>query len=191
MGPQWAPLTACFSHPAPGDRSAFVEVFGPGLRFDHTFTGIVFCARDLDLPTIGADPALRPYARQLLQSLGAPPADSTVVQVRSLLEVLLPSGRASMVHVTRALGVRERTLHRRLAEQGLSFSAILHTTRASLAERYLANDRYSLTDISGMLGFAAPSAFSTWFRSQFGTTPSDWRARAAASPAETEAEQLG
>jgi AraC-like DNA-binding protein len=39
----------------------------------------------------------------------------------------------------------------------------------------LPNPRYSLTDISELLGFEAPSAFSRWFRQQFGTSPTQWR----------------
>lgn len=192
VDPQWTPLTACFSHPPPADRNLFGEVFGPALLFDHTFTGIVFPSRDLDLPTIGADPALRPYARRLLQSVAVRPASSSVEQVGTLLEALLPAGRGSMTHVSRALTVRPRTLHRRLAEEGQSFTEILHATRARLAERYLANDRYSLTDVSGMLGFTTPSAFSTWFRSRFGMTPTEWRTSVHASaPAGAAIEQRG
>ena len=47
-----------------------------------------------------------------------------------------------------------------------------------LAERYLAAERYSLTDVSEMLGFTAPSAFSRWFRQRFGVSPTQWRADA-------------
>lgn len=191
VGAQWTPLMACFSHSAPAGRSLFAEVFGSALRFDHTFTGVVFPRRDLDLPTIGADPALRPYTRRFLQSVAARPASSSLEQVENLLEVLLPEGRGSMAHVSQALAVRPRTLHRRLAEEGQSFSEVLHATRSRLAERYLANDRYSLTDISGMLGFTAPSAFSTWFRSRFGMTPRQWRARARGDIPSEEAEPRG
>jgi AraC-like DNA-binding protein len=44
-----------------------------------------------------------------------------------------------------------------------------------LAERYLQAERYTLTDISQMLGFTAPSAFSRWFRQRFGVSPTQWR----------------
>ena len=67
---------------------------------------------------------------------------------------------------------------RHLAAERQSFSAIVNATRGALAERYLANDRYSLTDVSQLLGFAAPSTFSRWFRCRFGVTPSQWRDRA-------------
>jgi AraC-like DNA-binding protein len=86
------------------------------------------------------------------------------------------------VQVARGLGVTERTLHRRLTAEKESFSSIVHGTREALAERYLATERYSLTDVSELLGFAAPSAFSRWFRQRFGISPTEWR-RTARRPA--------
>jgi hypothetical protein len=37
------------------------------------------------------------------------------------------------------------------------------------------SDRYSLTEVSQLLGFGAPSAFTRWFHGRFGISPSDWR----------------
>jgi AraC-like DNA-binding protein len=51
-----------------------------------------------------------------------------------------------------------------------------------MAQRYLVAGRLSLTDISYQLGFAAPSAFSRWFRHRFGTSPSHWRQEAQERP---------
>jgi AraC-like DNA-binding protein len=183
MGADWEPSAVCFSHPAPPDLTAFRQVFGHVLQFDHEFTGVVFPSGDLDAATVTADPGFRPYARQLLQSLPAPRAATVADEVGSLVEFLLPLGRCSMVHVSNALGMQPRTLHRRLIAEGTSFSSIVHATRARLATHHLANERYSLTEISGLLGFATPSAFSTWFRQHFGTSASDWRARTRPPPA--------
>jgi AraC-like DNA-binding protein len=182
----WQPLSVIFAHGPPTDLTVFRQVFGPGLRFDQHFTGVVFGARDLDLPTVTADPALRPYTRRLLDSVLPTSAATMTGQVRSMVEVLLPTGRCSLAHVSRALHVPPRSLHRHLAEEGTTFSSVVHDIRARWAERYLATDAYSLTEIAHMLGFAAPSAFSVWFRAHFGTTASDWRRRtrpgAAAQP---------
>ena len=90
-----------------------------------------------------------------------------------------------MQQVARNIGVNTRTLHRHLAERGESFSSIVHSVRAGMAERYLANQRYSLTDVSQLLGFSAPSAFTRWFRQQFHASPTQWRASAShAAPAD-------
>jgi AraC-like DNA-binding protein len=165
-------------------------VFGSALRFDHECTGVVFPSRDLAAPTASADPGLRAYAQQLLQSLPTPRAVTVADQVCSLVEVLLPLGSCSMARVSRDLGVQPRTLHRHLIAEGQSFSAIVQATRVRLATHYLANERYSLTEISGLLGFATPSAFSTWFRPHFGTSASDWRTRTRPTPANEGAQRV-
>ena len=183
MGTDWTPQAVCFSHPAPADLTAFHEVFGPALRFDHDFTGVVFPSHDLDASSVTADPGFRPYARQLLQSLPAPRPETFADEVGSLVEFLLPLGRCSTVHIGNDLGMQPRTLHRRLAAEGQSFSAIVQTTRGRLATQHLAAERYSLTEIAGLVGFATPSAFSTWFRQHFGISATEWRARARAVPA--------
>ncbi|MGY1606741.1 MULTISPECIES: AraC family transcriptional regulator [unclassified Geodermatophilus] len=180
IGADWQPLTTCFAHRAPADRGPFHEVFGPGLRFEQAFTGVVFPARDLDAATVTSDPVLRPYTQPLLESIASPRAATAVDQVRALVDLTLPLGRCSMTQISRTLGVQPRTVHRHLAEAGETFTGIVQATRARHAERHLANDGYSLTEVSRLLGFAAPSTFSTWFRRQFGTTASEWRSRSRA-----------
>ncbi|MGY1695633.1 AraC family transcriptional regulator [Geodermatophilus sp. SYSU D00814] len=186
----WQPLSVVFYHGPPADLGVFRQVFGPGLRFDQPFSGVVFPARDLDLPTVTADPALRPYARRLLDTVLPPPPATATGQVRAMVEVLLPAGRCSLAHVSRALHVPPRTLHRHLAEEGQSFSAIVDDVRARWAERYLATDAHSLTQVAHQLGFAAPSAFSVWFRSHFGTTASEWRRRVRSGAAPRRQEEI-
>ena len=150
-------------------------MFGARLQFDHPFTGLVFFADQLDAPNTMSDPLLRPYAQQFLESMPSPRGATVSDRVRELVDVLLPLGRCSTAQVARNLGVTPRTLHRQLAAEGHSFSALVDDIRAALAERYLANDRYSLTDVSQLLGFMAPSAFSRWFRGRFHATPTAWR----------------
>jgi AraC-like DNA-binding protein len=169
-------LSLCFTHRAPASLDAHRAAFGPRLQFGHEFSGLVFYASELDAANTAADPLLRPYAEQLREALGAPPSATVTGQVTRLVEMLLPVGRCSTQAVARSMGVTQRTLHRQLAAEGQSFSAIVHTTREALAERYLAADRYSLTGVSELLGFTSPSAFSRWFRQRFGVSPSDWRA---------------
>jgi AraC-like DNA-binding protein len=179
LGADWHPLSVCFSHKAPADLETHRQTFGARLQFEHEFTGMVFFAKDLDAPNAMSDPMLRAYTQKFLQSLPTPGNATTIERVKELVEMLLPLGRCSMDHIARTLDVDPRTLRRHLADQQQSFSGILHDTRARMAERYMHNDRYSLTDISQQLGFAAPSAFTRWFRQQFGSSPQEWRRAAA------------
>jgi AraC-like DNA-binding protein len=180
-GPGWQAQAVCLSHPAPERMDSRRRLLGPRLRFGHDFTGLVLPAGDLDDGNVLADPLMSPYRPQLLHAVPPPRARTLVDQVRQLVETLLPVGRSSMRQVAHGVGLTPRTLRRRLEVEGASYSSIVAEARTSLAERYLANERLSLTDISYQLGFAAPSAFSRWFRDRFGVSPTEWR-RAAVGP---------
>jgi AraC-like DNA-binding protein len=182
--PDWTPLSASFSRPAPEDPLPWQLMFGI-VDFARPSTGLVLRAADLQAPLVAADASLRPYTQQFLRSTVAGPALGAATdreQVVQTLELLLPLGRHSIGQVSRYLGTRPRALQRQLADQGETFSSVLHATRARLAERYLPIARYSLTEISQILGFGAPSAFSRWFRQQFGTSPTEWRRIVRARP---------
>jgi AraC-like DNA-binding protein len=179
-GTRWQPLSVCFSHPAPADISTYLRIFGPVIRFQHEFAGIVLRASDLAAPNKMSDPLLRPYAHQFLDSIAPPDDVTTVTRVRELIEVLLPTGRCSIVQVARSLGVDRRTVHRRLAHSGETFSSLLSAVRAELAERLVPNPRRSLTEIAHELGFSDHSAFSRWFRGHFGCSAKEWRSRSQA-----------
>ncbi len=177
LGGGWRPLTVCFPHTAPADTATHRRLFGPVVTFENEFAGIVIEAADLDATNKMSDPLLRPYTQQLLDSW-EPVDDVTIMsRVRELIELLLPTGRCSVEQVARSLGGDRRTVHRRLAESGESFSTVLDSTRAELAERMVANPRLSLTEIADVLAFSAPSNFSRWFRGHFGVSPSGWRAQ--------------
>ncbi|WP_331720060.1 AraC family transcriptional regulator [Streptomyces sp. NBC_00147] len=178
LGPRWQPLSVCFMHSPPADASTHRRIFGPAVDFDREFNGIVFDGSDLKAPNSVFDPVLRTYAREYLQSI-AVSVDTTVLdRVQELIEVLLPTGRCSSEQIASSLGVSRRTLHRHLAASGETFSSLLNATRTQLATQLVTNPLRSLTDISGLLGFSEPSAFSHWFREQFGCSPREWRGRA-------------
>jgi AraC-like DNA-binding protein len=174
-GDRWRPLSVCFSHQVPAELGTYHRFFGPALRFGHEFAGLLLYRTDLDAANALSDPLLRPYAGAILDSVVGPRARSTSGRVRETVEVLLPLGKCSVDHVAQTLGVDRRTLQRRLAAEGDSFSGILRSTRAGLAERYLAGDRYSMTEVSQLLGFTSPSAFSRWFSQEFAVSPREWR----------------
>jgi AraC-like DNA-binding protein len=178
LGADWQPLSVCFTRSAPRDLTAHHRHFGPRLRFEHEFNGLVLYARDLDAPNLLADPLLQPYAPQFLSSVVSPRATTTTDRVRELVEFFLPLGKCSMNNVARSLGMDRRTLQRHLAAEGESFSEIVHATRAGLAEHHLSNERNTMTEVSQLLGFEAPSAFSRWFQQRFDISPTAWRSRA-------------
>ncbi|HJQ05204.1 MAG TPA: AraC family transcriptional regulator [Nocardioides sp.] len=178
IGRPWEPLSVCFTHDAPADPSAYVERLGGRVHFGHDFTGLVMYARDLDSGGPEGRPT-RADSAAMIRSLTGQRRASVADRVKELVEVLLATERCSAEEVARSLQVDRRTLHRHLDAEGTTFTAILDQTRAGLAERYLANARYPMTEISQLLGFAAPSAFTRWFRRHFEDSPTEWRRRRA------------
>lgn len=175
LGDRWHPVTVSFDHPRPADDGTHRRMFGAPLVFDDDHSGLVVYSGDLDEPNRMSDPLLRSYAQQFLDTLTEPEEPTITDRVRELVELLLPTGRCSIEQVARSLGVDRRTVHRHLAKSGLTFTAVLDSTRAELANRLVTSERYSLTEISEMLAFANPSSFSRWFHQKFGTSPREWR----------------
>jgi AraC-like DNA-binding protein len=177
LGPNWRPRRVCFAHDAPVDRTVHERVFGRNVEFGHDFNGIVCARADLELPNPNADPAMAKYAQQLLETSLAGSADDVSREVRELIVMLLGAGPCTIERVAQHMGVDRRTVHRRLAREQQTFSGLVETVRRELAERYLKDRRRSLAEVASLLGFAAPSGFSRWYRRQFSGRASDVRAR--------------
>jgi AraC-like DNA-binding protein len=89
-------------------------------------------------------------------------------RVRQLIVLLLPLGHCRVEVVAQHLGVDRRTVARHLAAEGLTFREMVDALRGDLVVRYLAERSRPLSDVSALLGFAAPSAFARWHRQRFG-----------------------
>ena len=172
LGPTWRPLRVCFAHDAPADRSVHLRVFGPTVEFGHDFNGIVFRRSDLEARNPNADPAMASFAQQILDQRGRGADGDVRGAVRDQVMLLLGSGGCSVELVARHLGVDRRTIHRRLAAEGETYSGVVDAVRRELALRYLDHGERPLAEISMLLGFAAPSGFTRWYRKCFGAAPS-------------------
>lgn len=183
LGPQWRPRRVCFTHAAPKDLGTHLRVFGPCVEFEHDFNGVVCAAGDLDTPNPSGDPAMARYAQKLLDTALQVQAPSMSEEVRRTALLLLPGGRCSIEQVAMHLGLVCRTVQRRLADEGTSFSELVNELRVDLARRHVTGSERPLTEVAALLGFSAPSGFSRWFQAQFGHSPSQARApRPARTP---------
>lgn len=176
LGAGWRPRLVCFAHRRPADDTVHRRVFGPAVEFGHEFDGIVCNAADLDAPNPGADPVMARYTRQLL---GRTSAHATTAQrVRQAAVLLLPRGHCRVEVVAQHLGIDRRTVARRLAGEGTTFSALVDRLRSELLARYLDDRSRPLSEVAALLGFSAPSAFARWHRQRFGVAASSrWQPR--------------
>ncbi len=78
--------------------------------------------------------------------------------------------------VARSLNLSERTLRRRLRDEGTSYQGIVNDVRNHLAKQYLIDTELSVADIGTLVGFEDLSNFRHAFQKWNGVSPSRFRA---------------
>ena len=112
-------------------------------------------------------------ANRLLDSL--PRRAGIASRIASLLASQLGERLPDKSVIAAQLGISERTMQRRLQEEGTSYQEILDNTRHYLARELLRTTRVSLADVALQLGYAEPSTFFRAFRKWEGMTPGQYR----------------
>jgi AraC-like DNA-binding protein len=179
LGPDAQLTEVRFRHGAARDLRAHRRTFGCTLVFDAPHDEVVFPVRVLgtELPSAdqGLDRVLRGEAQRLLDAHA--PAASLADEVARLVRSALAQGGATMPAIAGRLGLRERTLRRRLREEETTYERVVDTIRRELALEHVAHvaragaDR-SMADIAFRLGYSDETAFYRAFRRWTGTTPS-------------------
>lgn len=182
FGPSLQPIEVSFRHPQPDDPTPWIEFFGKTVRFNQPELRLGIATKDADTPLTGFNRELfevheAVLGRQMLQ------LDRSDIVNLSRLRIMegLPSGRVTEEHLAHALNISKRTLHRKLREHEETFRSLLIEVRRDLAERYIGNMDYSITDIAFLLGYNDTSAFSRAFRNWFGFSPTEARERQKAA----------
>jgi AraC-like DNA-binding protein len=181
-GQKLIPQHFSIAHYRSGDTSEMARFVGTKVEFGADRDEFSLNVDARELPLIHADPYLN---NLLLKYCEAALADrrGDISQLRTRVEnaisSLLPHGRVLVEDVARSLGMSERTLARKLADEGLNFTKILQQLRRDLAVRYLNDPKLHVSKIAWLLGFNEVSAFTHTFKRWTGKTPSQMRTTAA------------
>ncbi|MCP3392571.1 AraC family transcriptional regulator [Bradyrhizobium sp. CCGB12] len=170
----WRPLEVHLHYPPPHDRKRYREFFGCRVTFNADDDAILLSMHDMERRIPSAHPLIASYLRKRIEAIETRPA-SWEEKVDEVVRTLLASGDCTVEHVAEHLACTRRTIHRRLAASGTSFSAILDAQRADLVTQLVADPDRPLADIAAQLGFSAQSAMARWFRGRFGCTITAWR----------------
>lgn len=166
--PSLAPLAVEMRRPAPSDPAPFVALFGRPPRFGGARNRLLFGRADMERPVFSGHPGLADiYDRHV----AAKPPATFADRLRQLLVARLPEGAATLETLAGALHVSSRTLHRRLADEGLSNRQLQDDTRKQLAAEYLARADLTLAQVGALLGFVEPASFSRAYKRWHGTPP--------------------
>ena len=169
MGPEWRPLRLCLARPAPADPTPYLQRFGV-VSFGRPLNALYLDLADLTRPITSADPALAREISRYLADRGVSAGGSFTDQVSALITELTLGGGCTVEHIAQRLGVDRRTVHRRLALEGQSFTGLVDQRRRALIAGHLVGGGRSLTTMAGLLGFSNLSSFSRWYRQVYGAT---------------------
>lgn len=96
-------------------------------------------------------------------------------RVIDVLKRALADGRPTLHHLARALLQSERTVQRRLASEGTTFSELLNQARRQLGLELLADTTLELKEVAYLLGYEDVNSYYRVFRQWEKVSPSEWR----------------
>jgi len=178
-GRRFFPKRVSISHVRSRGIAKFAGSLGKDLEFGSDADEIDFPAGSAEWTLVGADARLNKILLKTCEESLSPRKSNTGrfrTAVENAISPLLPHGQAKASIVAKELGMSERTLTRRLAEEGvMTFNEILQQLKASLAIRYLEEDGIPISRIAWLLGFEDASSFSHACRRWTGKSPREFR----------------
>jgi AraC-like DNA-binding protein len=173
-----SPIEVRLRHASPGDDRAQQDFFRSPIRYGAAQDCIVFCKADLFQPILAADEELASLLETAANGyLTKRMAGRFAVRVRDVLIAQLPDGEPSKRKVAGMLNMTQRTLLRRLKDEGTTFTDVVQQLREELAFRYLRDEDKSIGEIAYLLGFSDENTFSRAFKRWTGRRPAAVRRR--------------
>lgn len=170
----------CLGIPRPNYHREYSRWLHSPVSFDHERSAAELPARVLDLPSPYYDiemwnQATRELARRLRELEGEEqrPYTQYVYRLLRSCEPPLPD----LARVAEKIHMSERTLNRRLQQEGTSFRQIRGEIMNAWARRHLSETKQSVESIAAALGYQDSANFRRAFRKAQGCSPGEFRHR--------------
>lgn len=177
-GAQIHPLRIGFAH-VPRTPETLAKILGTHLSLGETAASVSFSPEDLKRPIRGADKALMThltgYGHLLLERLPKQAVQGILDKVRHILSQQMDHRMPHIEQIASQMGLSQRTLARRLTDEGTSYREITRKTRQSRAEAFLSDPGLTMGEIAFLTGFNDQSSFSEAFKRWTGKSPSHFR----------------
>lgn len=176
--PDLKPVLVEYAYPSPPAAACarYGAEYGCQVRFGAPANAIEFANGELTAPIPTANPLVADgLLRMLDERLTQAERTSFAARVREMLPSMVDQGGALRDAVARRMAVSERTLQRRLADEGTDFSTLVDEVRRTIARQHLGSDRISVKNLSYKLGFSDPSAFHRACMRWFGKAPGEFQ----------------
>lgn len=175
MGSSFAARELHVTYPRPDDAAKYPEVFGCPVSFGQPDNRIVFDATWLDgTPRLGNEityATVVGLCDHLMDELKLGAGVAGKVRRVLLTNLMRPLNFAQIAH---DVNMGERTLRRKLREEGTSFRELVDQLRMDMAIKYLRDTDLTVEAISESLGFSDAANFR-----QAGVPPLDQRGTAS------------
>lgn len=183
-GPAHAVRRIAFAYGAPPQVQEYRRLFADAACFGQSHSEVEIASAWLDRRLHHANVELHRLLTIEGQRVLAAIQGSAgyVGRVRACLRQLFPR-LPQMREAARALGLSERSLRRRLSEEGWSYSDILQESQLLLAQQLLGDPTRSIQQIGADVGFTTTTAFHRAFKRWTGESPAVFRSlRSGSAP---------
>jgi AraC-like DNA-binding protein len=172
------PARVLLDFPAPAHTQAYRELVPCEVRFAASRNAVCYSRAALDVALVNSNAEVLAFCERrcelMLADLDSGQGLASRVRNR-LLEG--PPPFPSATRTARSLHMSTRALRRRLEAEGTSFRELVRQVREQLARRYLRDGSLTVDEVSRLLGYSEPAAFSRAFKAWTRRSPSEFRAQ--------------
>jgi AraC-like DNA-binding protein len=177
-GHDFRPAQVTFTLARNSQLSEFERFFGCPVEFSASADQFGLSNETLAIPLATEDrhllDTLRPICEEAAKERNTAHG-SLRHSVENEVQKLLPHGKAKRSRVAKALGLSERALAQRLAEEKTTYEEVVDRLRHSLALQYIKESSFSLAQIAWLLGYEGPTSLNYAFARWTGLSASEAR----------------
>ena len=164
----------------PSYADEYAQCIHGQIKFDSQYPSVLLPISILDVPSPYYHAEMWNQAQYLLAArlkvFGQHDRKTYSQHVQGLLRSSIPP-LPEVAAIAAHLHVSERTLNRRLHDEGVSYREIRMGVLAEWAQRYLKDTSDSVESIAASLGYGDAANFRRAFRQRFGCAPTQYRER--------------
>jgi AraC-like DNA-binding protein len=174
-GKPYRPVEVWFQHQRISPLHTYKRIFGIEPEFCRQQNGIVAERSALAAYRPGRNRQLLDMAETYLRNQPPRSETSLVRDVTEMIRIMIETEDCTAAQVSRALGLHERTMQRRLQARGASFDRIKDCVLRELALMLLRDPDVQISNIAWKLHYANSSAFTRACQRWFGVSPREVR----------------
>lgn len=165
-----------FAGPRPPYADQYETLAGVRVSFDRPLNAVTMPRRYLEAPVLSAEPAMAELCRQQCEKLLANMRDRRGLAGRIREQLLRAPGHFPDIdRIASQYGLSQRTLRRRLDDEGTSYRKLIDEVRLELARTYLSSTALPVGEIAVLLGYDDAANFRRAFKRLQRQSPAEYR----------------